>query len=142
MRYKVLCILLVLCLWPMPSPAVTRDTFLVRTTQDLTELCTAPETDPLHAAAIGFCFGYILGAHHYYVSEQSGPDAKPMFCMPEPQPTRQQAVQMFVAWAKQNSQYMGERPVDSLMRFATGQWPCPTARPTGGAAGKTPGTKK
>jgi hypothetical protein len=68
---------------------------------------------------------------------------KPMFCLPEPQPTRQQAVQMFVAWAKQNSQYLGERPVDSLMRFVTGQWPCPaTVQPTGGAARKAPNTKK
>jgi len=83
-----------------------------------------------------------MGAYHYYVSEQSGPGEKPMFCMAEPQPTRQQAVQMFVAWAKQNSQYMGERPVDSLMRFATAQWPCPTAQPTGGAARKAPNTKK
>ena len=124
MRYKALYILFVLCLWPMQSAAVTRDTFLVRTTQDLTELCTAPETDPLHAAAIGFCVGYVIGTYHYYTA------------------TRQQAVEMFVGWAKQNSQYMGERPVDSLMRFATGQWPCPTARPTGGTAGTVPGTKK
>ena len=142
MRYKAQYILFVLCLWPMQSAAVTRDTFLVRTTQDLTELCTAPETDPLHAAATGFCFGYVVGAYHYYMSEQAGPDAKPMFCMGEPQPTRQQSVQMFVGWAKQNSQYMGERPVDSLMRWATAQWPCPTARPTRGATGTVPGTKK
>ena len=111
MRYKVLCILSVLCLWPMPSAAVTRETFQVRTTQDLVDLCTAPETDPLHAAAIGFCFGYVMGVHHYHVAEQSGPDVKPMYCLPEPQPTRRQAVQTFVSWAKQNSQYMGERPV-------------------------------
>jgi hypothetical protein len=127
MRYKVLSILFVFCLWPMQSAAVTRETFLVRTTQELVDLCTAPETDPLHAAAIGFCFGYVIGAYHYYMAEQAGPDMKPMFCLPEPQPERRQAVQMFVGWAKQNSQYMGERPVDSLMRFATWQWPCPTA---------------
>ena len=143
MRYKVLCILSVLCLWPMASAAVTQETFLVRTTQDLTELCTAPETDPLHGAAIGFCFGYVMGAYHYYTAEQSGPDMKPMFCLPEPQPTRRQAVQMFVGWAKQNSQYLGERPVDSLMRFATAQWPCPaTVQPTGGATRKAPDAKK
>ena len=141
MRYKVLCVLSILCLWPMPSAAVTRDTFLVRHTQDLVELCTAPETDPLHAPATGFCYGYVVGAYHYYLSEHAGPDAKPMFCLPEPQPTRQQSVQMFVGWAKQNSQYMGERAVDSLMRWATAQWPC-AARPTGGTAGTAPARKK
>jgi len=50
---------------------------------------------------------------------------------------------MFVGWAKQNSQYLGERPVDSLMRFATAQWPCPaTVQPTGGATRKAPDAKK
>jgi hypothetical protein len=133
MRYRVLYVLSILCLWPMQSAAVTRDTFLLRYTQDLVELCTAAEDDPLHAASTGFCYGYLVGVYHYYLAVQSGPDAKPLFCMPEPQPTRQQSVQMFVGWAKQNSQYMGERPVDSLMRFATAQWPCPEARPAAGA---------
>ena len=140
MRYRVLSVLFVFCLWPMQSAAVTRDTFLVRTTQELVDLCAAPETDPLYGPAIGFCFGYVVGAYHYYMAEQAGPEAKPLFCLPEPPPERRQAVQTFVAWAKQNSQYMGERPVDSLMRFATWQWPCPTARPAGAAASTGSGT--
>ena len=77
MRYRVLIVFSVLCLWPIQSAAVTRDTFLVHTTKELTELCTAPEDDPLQAAAIGFCFGYVIGAYHYYVAVQSGPDATP-----------------------------------------------------------------
>jgi hypothetical protein len=76
------------------------------------------------------------------MAQHAGPEVKPLFCLPEPQPERRQAVQMFVGWAKQSSQYMGERPVDSLMRFATAQWPCPAAQPTGGTAGTTPATKK
>ena len=73
MRYRALYILSVLCLWPMPSAAVTRDTFLVRTTQELVDLCTAPETDPLHAAAIGFCFGYVVGCLPLLYGGAGGP---------------------------------------------------------------------
>src|SRR5262245_5990435 len=99
MRYRALYILLALCLWPLQATAVTRDTFLVQTTQDLVELCSAKDDDPLHGPAIGFCFGYVIGAYHYYVAMQSGPEMKPLVCLPEPQPTRQQAVQMFIGWA-------------------------------------------
>ena len=39
-------------------------------------------------------------------------------------PTRDEATAMFVNWARKNPQYMSERPVDSLMRFAAATWPC------------------
>src|SRR5262245_1806494 len=124
MRYRALCALCILCLWPMQSAAVTRDTFLIRYTQDLIELCTAPESDPMYTAAISFCHGYLIGTYHYQVALQSDPNEKPLFCLPEPQPTRQQGIQMFITWAKQNSQYMGERAVDTIVRFLGTQWPC------------------
>lgn len=138
MRYRALYILSVLCLWPMSSAAVTRDTFLVRTTQELVDLCTVPEDDPLHAASIGFCFGYLVGAYQYQVAAQSGPDVTPLFCMTDPAPTRRQAVEMFITWARANPQYHGEKPVDTIMRFLSTRWPCPAARSTSGAASTAP----
>ena len=43
MRGKVLAILLTMALWPLCSEALTRDDFLVRTTQELIKLCTASD---------------------------------------------------------------------------------------------------
>lgn len=111
-------------LWPLSATAVTQETFLIRYTQDLIELCSAPENDPLYAEAISFCHGYLIGAYHYQVALQADPKEKPLFCLPNPAPTRQQGIQMFVAWTKQNSQYMGEKAVDTIARFLSTQWPC------------------
>ena len=116
--------LLVLCLWSRPSLAVTQDTFLIRYTQDLIELCSAPESDPLYAEAISFCHGYLIGAYHYQVALQANPKEKPLFCLPNPAPTRQQGIRTFTLWAKQNQQYMGEKAVDTIARFLSTQWPC------------------
>jgi hypothetical protein len=124
MRYRMFYALLVLCLWSRPSLAVTQDTFLIRYTQDLIELCSAPESDPLYAEAISFCHGYLIGAYHYQVALQANPKEKPLFCLPNPAPTRQQGIQMFISWAKQNQQYMGEKAVDTIARFLSTQWPC------------------
>ena len=124
MRHRAFYILLVLCLWPLSARAVTQDTFLMRYTQDLIELCSAPESDPLYAEAVSFCHGYLIGAYHYQVALQADPEEKPLFCLPAPAPTRQQGIQMFIAWVKQNQQYMGEKAVDTIARFLSTQWPC------------------
>ncbi|HZB93155.1 MAG TPA: Rap1a/Tai family immunity protein [Stellaceae bacterium] len=115
----------ILALLPLPSQAVTQDNFLVRTTADLVALCSAGGTGDMHIAAIHFCEGYFVGADHYYLAERAGPDAPHLFCMPNPPPTRDQAITMFVEWAQTHPQYMSELPVDSIMRFTAATWPCP-----------------
>jgi hypothetical protein len=123
MRRKVLLALAV-GLWPFLSEAVTRDNFLLRNTQDLVELCTVADNDPLRDAAIGFCHGYGLGAFHYYVAEHSGAESRPFVCLPNPPPTRTESMQRFLAWTRDNPQYMGEPAVESLFRFLKATWPC------------------
>jgi hypothetical protein len=123
-RWKFFLFVGVLSLWPLQSQAVTQDDFLVRTTQDLIDLCTAGESDPLHASAIGFCQGYLVGVYHYHQAENAGPGATPLFCPPDPPPTRADAIKMFVAWAQANLQYQNDRPVDTIFRFLTTKWPC------------------
>lgn len=108
-----------------PAWGVTRETFLTKTTQDLVDLCSAPESDPLYQAAIGFCLGFAVGALQTHLAENAGPDGKKLVCLPDPPPTREQGVQMFVTWAKQNQQFMKEAPVEGLYRFLIGRWPCP-----------------
>jgi hypothetical protein len=124
MRRIVWIITLAVCLWPLISGAQARDEFLVRHTQDYVRICTTSENDPLYPAAMGFCHGYAVGAYHYYLAETAGPQGKAFICPPEPPPSRSEILTMFIAWAQQHPQYMGERPVDSLFRLLTEKWPC------------------
>jgi hypothetical protein len=125
MRWKELIIVLTMILWPLYSEALTRDDFLVHTTQDLVKLCTARESEPLYQAAIGFCHGYAAGAYQYHQAiTTSGAEHTSFVCFPEPPPTRTEAIQMFVTWTKENPQYLNERPVDSMFRFLATKFPC------------------
>ena len=125
MHWKELVIVLAMALWPLYSEALTRDDFLVRTTHDLVKLCTADEKDPLYQAAIGFCHGFAAGAYQYHQAiTKSGAERTNFVCVPEPPPTRAEAIQMFVAWTQENPQYLNDPPVDSLFRFLATKFPC------------------
>ena len=124
MHRKALQIVLAIALWPLSSAALTREDFLVHSTQDLVKLCSASESDPLYQAAIGFCHGYAVGVYHYYQATTGSAGQKRFVCVPDPPPTRVEVIQMFVAWTKQNPQYMSERPVDSIFRLLQEKFPC------------------
>jgi hypothetical protein len=124
--YRMLFLLVVAgLLWAVGSEAVTRDNFLVRNTQDFIEICSVPDNDPLRDAAIGFCHGYGVGAVHYYLAAYSGPEAKKFVCLPDPPPSRSEGVQMFLAWARENPQYLNEPAVETIFRWLGKKWPCP-----------------
>jgi hypothetical protein len=124
MRWKLFLLVVVLSLWPLQAQAVTRDHFLLRNTQDLITLCTASESDPLYASAIAFCHGYLVGVYQYHQAENTGPEASPLFCPPDPPPVRNEAIKLFVEWAQANPQYQNDHPVDTIFRFLTTKWPC------------------
>ena len=108
----------------LASAAVTEEDFVVKTTRNLVNLCTASPQDPRYEEAINFCQGYMVGAYHYSIAEHSK-DPKNLFvCLPEPKPTRNEVVALFVAWAKANPQYMADMPVESQFRFMSEKWPC------------------
>ncbi len=109
---------------PCISQAVTTENFQTRTTQDLVSLCESPTPDPLHKEAVNFCEGYIVGAYSFWDAEHPDPGADRLVCLPNPAPTRDTATAMFVQWAKAHPQYMGDKPVDTLFRFAEAAWPC------------------
>jgi Rap1a immunity proteins len=129
-RRSVWIIGLAVCLWPLISGAQARsgaqprEEFLVRNTQDYVRVCTTSPSDPMYAAAMGFCHGYAVGAYHYYLAQTAGPQGKPFVCPPEPPPSRRETLTIFTAWAQEHPQYMGERPVDSIFRFLAEKWPC------------------
>ena len=113
------------CLLPgLAGAAVTDEDLRLMTTQDLVDLCTVSADDPRAKEAIQMCEGYLLGAYHFYLATNSGKNDMRLVCMPNPTPSRNEVAAMFVEWAKANSQYMKEAPVDSEFRFMSTRWPC------------------
>ena len=49
----------------LTNAAVTEEDFVVKTTRNLINLCTASPQDPRYGDAINFCQGYMVGAYHY-----------------------------------------------------------------------------
>ena len=104
------------------SGAITQEHFNARTGKDLLVLCTPDEKDPLSQAAINFCIGFAVGTYRTLLDMTK---LNPVVCLPENAPSRNEAIQMFVAWAQQNPQYHKDAPEDMLTRFIVQQWPCP-----------------
>ena len=116
--------LLILLTLPAMASAVSEKDFEVRTTQDLMNLCTAAPDDPLYPHAVNFCHGYLVGAFHYHEASASGPKGTRLVCLPDSPPTRNDAIKMFIEWAKAHSQYLKEKPVETEFRFLMEKWPC------------------
>lgn len=110
--------------------------FRIRSAQDLVDLCSVATSDPLYASAIHFCHGFVSGAWQYHLSEANGPKGHRLVCPPEPPPTRDQAVAMFVAWSATHADKLSEPAVDALFRFLIEKYPCPAAAPAKKGASK------
>jgi Rap1a immunity proteins len=110
---------------PAVAAGLTTDDFLVRTTQNLINLCSASEKDPQHREAIHMCHGYVIGAFHYHEAAVSFGRQR-LVCLPEKgtAPTRDETIAMFVEWAKARPQHMQELPVETEFRFLIEKWPC------------------
>ena len=124
MRRNVFTLMLILLVVPLCALAATPDQFRVRSTADLVEICSTPASDPMYAAAMGFCHGFGVGAYQYYRASVSGPEGKPFVCLSDPPPSRTEGLRMFVAWARENPQYMSEPAVETLFRWLVAKWPC------------------
>lgn len=125
MKRNLLYLLLVAAFMaPSLAGAVTPEDFKIDTAQDLVDVCSTPPSDPSYVAAINFCQGYMVGAFDYHVASNAGPEGKLLVCLPKPPPTRNEAIAMFLEWAKAHPQYMSEEAVDAEFRFLTEMWPC------------------
>jgi len=104
--------------------AAQPEAFKVQTAKALLDLCTAPPDNPLHREAIHFCHGFLVGALSYHMAENAGPEGKALVCFPDPAPTRNEAINMFVDWLKAHPELMNDRPVETEFRFLIEKWPC------------------
>ena len=123
-RKSIQLLLVMVFLLPGLAAAVTEKDFEAETTQSIVNLCTATPEDPLYHQAINFCQGYLVGAYDYYETAHSGPKAFKLVCLPDPPPSRNEAIDMFIKWVKARPQYWKERPVETEFRFLMERWPC------------------
>jgi hypothetical protein len=123
-RMLIVVLLIGACFAPLRAGAVTEEDFTIRTTQALMDLCTVSPDDPAYTAAIHFCHGYLIGALHYHMAETAGDESKRLVCFPNPAPTRNEGVKMFIDWAQSHPEYMNEFPVETEFRFLVETWPC------------------
>lgn len=122
-KRSVLIVLIVILL-PCLAGAVTEKDFEAKTAQDLVNLCSASPDDPMYQQAVNFCHGYFVGAFHYYEAMSSGPKGVEFVCLPDPRPSRNEAIHMIVEWVKAHPQYLTETPVEAQFRFMMQKWPC------------------
>lgn len=110
-----------------PAAATTTENFTLRSGADVVALCSTPTADPLYTAAIHLCQGFGAGVYQTILALTTRAELEPMLCPPNPPPSRNQEIEKFLAWAKQNSQHLTEAPVDVVGRFLVEQFPCPKA---------------
>jgi hypothetical protein len=124
MKKTGICLSLLLAFAAAPSGAVETANFELNTTGDLVELCSVTASDPLYDAAMAYCLGYVDGAHDYHHSVTAGTLLKPIAC-PSIDVTRQQVVDAFLAWSRNNGPLLEqEGPIHGLMRAVSAKWPC------------------
>jgi Rap1a immunity proteins len=127
MRMRILAAAAMLALWPLQGGAedgvADVDDFKADTAQNLLDLCATDESSPMYASAVYFCAGFLEGMKHYHDSLASGPEGKPIVCVPDDITVRD-AIAVYVAFGRANPQYLGEDPADNVIRAAIAEWPC------------------
>jgi len=125
-RVPLLLSIAAMGLWPTFARATDTANFTLKTTQDLYLVCSTASNDPLRAAAINFCAGYLLGVLSYHDAITDREHLKPLVCYPQTA-TRDQGVQAFIDWAashQQDRKFMNDPPVVGAVRGLASKWPC------------------
>ena len=116
-------VLALICVAPAANAADSPE-FNAKTTADLVELCSAPLDAMFYQASMAYCLGFIDAAHDYHSVITSGDLLRPIAC-PGPGVTRQEMIDVFLAWAAKNPGLLkGEGPIHGLMRAASDKWSC------------------
>jgi hypothetical protein len=108
--------------------AATEANFSAKTAGDLAELCSATPDNGVGTAAVNFCQGYLQGAVTVEMQNMAAFRGKKLFCLPEPRPTRSQAISEFIAWVRAAPDRMNDTATGGLFRFIEERFPCPPSR--------------
>jgi hypothetical protein len=116
-----------LALGAQPASAQTAPVARGVTTGQLAEICSqGGGTDIISAASVGYCRGFLIGVGQFH-AEAAGTHRSrpPIYCIPDPSPTIEQAQASFVAWVRANPEQASEKAVVGLLRWAAATHPCP-----------------
>ena len=119
---------LVMLAAPGAPHAATEANFGPATTADLVELCTAASDNTIGTAAVNFCEGFAQGAVLVEMQNMAAYRGPKLFCMPNPLPSRNEALSEFVNWARVSPDRMAATSTDGLFRFLSERYPCPPSR--------------
>ena len=129
MTLKGCTVAAVLALLPASAGhAATEANFGAGTTGDLVELCAATPDNALGTAAVNFCEGFAQGAVSVEMQNLAAFRGAKLFCMPNPPPSRNEALGEFVRWARASPDRLAQPPADGLFRFLGERYPCPPSR--------------
>ena len=126
MRYQGLILAAALAvLGPNAVLAADEANFNAKTAGDLAALCSATPDNGLGTAALNFCEGYLQGAVTVEMQNMAPFRTPKLFCLPDPPPTRTQAMSEFVGWAQAVPDRLTQSSTDGLFRFLSERYPCP-----------------
>jgi len=115
-----------IALLPGLAQASTTEDFVLKSTEDLYKVCTTPANDPLRAAAINFCEGFLLGVVGYHDAVTTRENLRRLICYPQGV-TRDDGIQAFIDWAaahQTDQKFMNDPPVVGAVRGLAAKWPC------------------
>jgi Rap1a immunity proteins len=95
-----------------------------RTVRDLLALCSAGRGDATQMAAVAFCNGYVEGAVIVEKAHGMEKNAHPLFCLPSPPPTHNQALAAFTTWADAQPTRLDKPAIDGLFTWLAETYPC------------------
>lgn len=124
MGWRIFAVVAVL-LAATSARAVTEGNFELRNGADLVALCGVAKDDPMRSLAFQMCEGYCAGVYQAILALTTHKGLQPLFCPPNPPPSRNEAIAQFVEWSKEKTQYQGDRPADFLGRFLVEVFACP-----------------
>ncbi|MEE4161636.1 MAG: Rap1a/Tai family immunity protein [Woeseiaceae bacterium] len=99
------------------------DDFVIDSAADLVDLCSAAPDHELYVPAIHMCHGFVSGVAQYALL-LFGESGGAFFCLPDPAPTRNAAIEDFIGWMSENSQLSSAPAPEALVRFMTVRFPC------------------
>jgi len=117
-----------IALTPCAAHAATEANFAAKSAGDLVELCAATPDSAIGTAAVNFCEGFAEGAVSAEMQNVAAFRGPKLFCMPNPLPSRNEALGEFVKWARMSPDRMSASSTDGLFRFLSERYPCPQSR--------------
>jgi hypothetical protein len=108
--------------------AATEANFALGSTGDLVALCSAAPDNGVGTAALNFCEGYLQGAVTVEQLNLAGFSGPKLFCLPNPPPSRSEAIGEFVSWAQAAPGRMTQSPTDGVFGFLRDRYPCTVPR--------------